>query len=198
MAVQWFSTGSQISTTNKTDCHHITEILLIILKQITVAVNSELTVLINVQVCYITQYSHSFCLQSSRHCVNYIAKNFITQQIARNIYRHIDKCEKVMSWDKKLTVFSIVTLQNRLTLNCFGKFFWQLYHGEKKLFSMRWQGPLCTMPTRSQKQKFADGHIALLGHNILIPSQPVFGLSPECCVLSGETKRKEEIRIDLN
>jgi hypothetical protein len=32
----------------------------------------------------------------------------------------------------------------------------------------------------------AGRHVAPLGHNILIPSQPVFGLTPYYCVLSGE------------
>jgi hypothetical protein len=34
--------------------------------------------------------------------------------------------------------------------------------------------------------KSAERHVALLGHIILIPSQPVFVLSPYCCVLSGK------------
>ena len=38
----------------------------------------------------------------------------------------------------------------------------------------------------SLKQQPADRHVAPLGHIILIPSQPVFALSPQCCVLSGE------------
>jgi hypothetical protein len=36
------------------------------------------------------------------------------------------------------------------------------------------------------KQQSADRHIAPLGHIILIQSQPVFDLSPYCCVFSGE------------
>ena len=38
----------------------------------------------------------------------------------------------------------------------------------------------------SLKQQSADRHVALLGHTIVIPSQPAFALSPPCCVLSGE------------
>ena len=38
----------------------------------------------------------------------------------------------------------------------------------------------------SFKQQSADRHVASLGHIILIPIQPVFALSPYCCVLSGE------------
>jgi hypothetical protein len=34
----------------------------------------------------------------------------------------------------------------------------------------------------SLKQQSAGRHVAPLGHIILIPSQPVFALSPECCV----------------
>ena len=38
----------------------------------------------------------------------------------------------------------------------------------------------------SLKQRSAGRHIAPLRHTILIPNQPVFVLSPQCCVLSGE------------
>ena len=38
----------------------------------------------------------------------------------------------------------------------------------------------------SLKQQSAGRHVAPLAHIILIPSQPVFALSPKCCVLSGE------------
>ena len=55
--------------------------------------------------------------------------------------------------------------------------------------------PLCTRTTRfkldfysanSLKQQSVDKHVAPLGHIILTPSQPVFVLSPSCCVLNGE------------
>ena len=39
----------------------------------------------------------------------------------------------------------------------------------------------------SLKQKSADRHLAPLGH--IIPSHPIFAITPECCVLIG----KEEI-----
>ena len=38
----------------------------------------------------------------------------------------------------------------------------------------------------SLKQHSTGRHVAPLGHVIMILSQPVFSLSPECCVLSGE------------
>jgi hypothetical protein len=38
----------------------------------------------------------------------------------------------------------------------------------------------------SLKQQSVGRHVAPLGHIILIPSQPVFALSPYCCVLRGE------------
>ena len=54
--------------------------------------------------------------------------------------------------------------------------------------SMRWWWwcLLCSRPTRwvgfysasSLKQQFAGGHVAPIGHIILIPTQPVFVLSP--------------------
>jgi hypothetical protein len=38
----------------------------------------------------------------------------------------------------------------------------------------------------SLKQQSVDRHGPPLGHIILIPNQPVFALSPYCCMLSGE------------
>jgi hypothetical protein len=38
----------------------------------------------------------------------------------------------------------------------------------------------------SLKQQSVGRHVAPLGHIIKIPSQPVFALSPYCCMLSGE------------
>jgi hypothetical protein len=62
-------------------------------------------------------------------------------------------------------------------------------------FSMIWWwGPLCSSPTclvgfysaSSLKQQSEDRHVTPLWHISLILSQPVFTLSPYCCVLSGE------------
>jgi hypothetical protein len=36
------------------------------------------------------------------------------------------------------------------------------------------------------KKQSTDKHVARLGYIILIPSQPVFVLSPSCCMLSRE------------
>ena len=68
-----------------------------------------------------------------------------------------------------------------------------------------WWGPFCSRPTRwvrfccasSMKQQSWDWHVAPLGHLILIPSRPVFVLSPSCCVLSGEAKDTNFIVLDL-
>jgi hypothetical protein len=49
----------------------------------------------------------------------------------------------------------------------------------------------------SLKQQSADRHIASLGHFILIPSQPVFALTPFCCVLSGEATNTNLIVFGL-
>ena len=49
----------------------------------------------------------------------------------------------------------------------------------------------------SLKQQSAGRHVAPLGHIILIPSQPVFALSPECCVLSGEARNTNCIAFGL-
>jgi hypothetical protein len=38
----------------------------------------------------------------------------------------------------------------------------------------------------SLKEQSLGRHVTPLGHIILIPSQPVFALTPESCVLSGE------------
>ena len=41
-------------------------------------------------------------------------------------------------------------------------------------------------------------HVAPLGHIILVPSQPVFALSPKSCVLSGEATNTNFIVFCLN
>jgi hypothetical protein len=63
---------------------------------------------------------------------------------------------------------------------------------------MRWWGPLCTIfySARALKQS-AHWHVALLGHIILIPSQPVFALTPYSCVLSGKAIHANTIVFDL-
>jgi len=50
----------------------------------------------------------------------------------------------------------------------------------------------------SLKQQSADRHVAPLGQIILIPSQPVFSLSPECYMLSGEATNTNFIVSALN
>ena len=46
--------------------------------------------------------------------------------------------------------------------------------------------------------KSADRHVAPLGHIILMPSQLVFALSPQRCVLSGEATHTNFIVFDLS
>ena len=47
------------------------------------------------------------------------------------------------------------------------------------------------------KQQSADRQVVPLGHIILIPSQPVFALSPLCWVLSGEATNANFIVFGL-
>jgi hypothetical protein len=55
----------------------------------------------------------------------------------------------------------------------------QLYHGENKIiFNEMMMMRLDFYSPSPLKQQSADRHVAPLGHNILIPSQPVFALSP--------------------
>ena len=62
--------------------------------------------------------------------------------------------------------------------------FFQLYHGENKLIfnamMMRYaqHAELDFYSASSLKQQSAGRHVAPLGHIILIPSQPVFDLTP--------------------
>jgi len=51
--------------------------------------------------------------------------------------------------------------------------------------------------TSSLKQQSTDRHVATLEHIILIPSQPAFALSPECCVLSGEATNTNFIVVGV-
>ena len=76
----------------------------------------------------------------------------------------------------------------------------QLYHGENKLISnemmMRFteldqHAELGFYSASSLKQQSAGRHVTPLGHIILIPSQPVFALSPQCRVLSREASGLE-------
>ena len=71
----------------------------------------------------------------------------------------------------------------------------QLYHGESKLIFIETMmrskvldqhAELDFYSASSLKQQSMDRHVVQLGHIILIPSQPVFALSPKCCMLSGE------------
>jgi hypothetical protein len=47
------------------------------------------------------------------------------------------------------------------------------------------------------KQQSMDRPVVPLGHIILIPRQPVFALSPECCVRSGEATKNNFIVFGL-
>ena len=47
------------------------------------------------------------------------------------------------------------------------------------------------------KQQSVDRHVTPLGNIMLIPTQPVFALSPECCVLSGEATNTNFIVFGL-
>ena len=49
----------------------------------------------------------------------------------------------------------------------------------------------------AHRNKSADRHVAPLGHIILIPNQPVFVLSPYCCVLSGKATNTNFIVFSL-
>jgi hypothetical protein len=49
----------------------------------------------------------------------------------------------------------------------------------------------------SPKQQSAERHVAPLGHIILISSQPIFALSPKCCVLCGEATHTNFIFLGL-
>jgi hypothetical protein len=68
-----------------------------------------------------------------------------------------------------------------------------------------WWGLLCTKPISlvgfnsaiSLKQQSADRHVAPLRNIILIPSQRVFALAPECCLLSGEATNTNFIVFGL-
>jgi len=78
-------------------------------------------------------------------------------------------------------------VSERLLFNANSAIF-QLYHGENKLIcnEMMMRSALLLTNTlgwffysaSSLKQQSADIHVAPLGHIILIPSQPVFALSP--------------------
>jgi hypothetical protein len=43
----------------------------------------------------------------------------------------------------------------------------------------------------SLKQHSADSHVAPLGHITQILSQPVFALSPSCCIMPSSAKKQQ-------
>ena len=45
--------------------------------------------------------------------------------------------------------------------------------------------------------QYAGRHVVPLGHIITIPSQPVFAVTPQCCVLSGEAANTNFIVFGL-
>ena len=65
-----------------------------------------------------------------------------------------------------------------------------------------WWGPLCTRPTLFWifivLAHWDKRHVAPLGQIILIPSPPVFALSPLCCMLSGEATNTNFIVFGLS
>ena len=72
-----------------------------------------------------------------------------------------------------------------------GKIWWQeqvnfQWNGDSVHFVLDQYDQLDFYSTSSLKQQSAHRHVAPLGHIILIPSQTVFVLFPEWCVLSGE------------
>ena len=82
-----------------------------------------------------------------------------------------------------------------------------VYHGENMLiFNHQWdddevrfvlnqQAELDFYSASPLKQQSTD--VTPVGHIILIPSQPVFALSPSCCVLSGEATNTNFIVFGL-
>ena len=81
----------------------------------------------------------------------------------------------------------------------------QLYHDENKLhFNDMMMMLICTRPTRLigkssswLKQPSVGRHVAPLGHIILIPSQPVFSLTPCNSVISREATNSNYIVYGL-
>jgi hypothetical protein len=79
--------------------------------------------------------------------------------------------------------------------------FCQPYHDENKLhFNDMMMMLICTRPTRLignsatwLKQPSVGRHVAPLGHIILIPSQPVFSLTPCSSVISREATHSNSL-----
>jgi hypothetical protein len=102
----------------------------------------------------------------------------------RNNQNHEDK------YPKKWKIYDLIIwiwVSEWLLFNTNSAIF-QLYHGENKLilqwdddeihFVLDQHAELDFYGVSSLKQQPADRHVAPLGHIILIPSQPVFALTP--------------------
>ena len=80
--------------------------------------------------------------------------------------------------------------------------FFQLYHCEEMMMrsALYWTNTLSWIffySVSSLKQQSTYRHVSPLAHIILIPRQPDFALSPQCCVLSGEAKNTKFIVFGL-
>ena len=79
--------------------------------------------------------------------------------------------------NRQLSNFSTISWRDQIN------FHWDV---DEVLFVLDQHAELDFYCASSLKQQSADRHVAPLKHLILISSQPVFVLSPWCCVLSGE------------
>jgi len=76
--------------------------------------------------------------------------------------------------------------------------FHQLYHGDDKLHFDEMISALWIFYSDSSlKQQSAGRHVVPLWHIILIPRQPVFVLTPYCCLLNGEAANTNLIVFSL-
>jgi hypothetical protein len=108
-------------------------------------------------------------------------------------------------------ILSHITLQNLLWVSEWLLFnsnssIFQLYHEQVNFhwdddddvhFVLDQHAELDFYSASSLKQNSTGRHVASLGHVIMILSQPVFSLSPECCVLSGEATNTSFIVFGL-
>ena len=79
----------------------------------------------------------------------------------------------------------------------------ELYYGENKAHfaKLMMMSPLSGLvgfySASSLKQRPSIGHVAPLGHIVLIHIYPIFAISPYCCMLIGEATNTNFIVFDL-
>ena len=118
---------------------------------------------------------------------------FTRVQIVRRVTKHKTHMSRTLEWvsDCCLTPiqqFSAISWREQVNFQ---------WDDDEVCFVLDQQAELDFYSASSLKQQFVGKHVTPLRHIILIPSQPVFALSPYRCVFGGEATNTNFIVFGL-